>query len=138
VGDRVWWQENEPETTLSNKRTGPYRIAEALSPLNYKLEEVSGGPKIGRRHPVVHIKQIEEFAQDWKMPEEEEVEAIIKHERRKKKIRYRVKWADGFETWERASNLIDKGDGEPVINDALLAYWAKKKERTDLRKEEGY
>ena len=124
VGDRVWWKENEPAHTLANKRTGPYQVKLVISPINYELAEVNGGPAIGRRHPVVHIQQIEEFEQEWPGAPEWEVERILSHKRRKKTVRYEVLWVGGAITWEPLKNLIDKEDnGTTTVSDPLIAYW---------------
>jgi hypothetical protein len=124
VGDRVWWKENEPAHTLANKRTGPYEIKRVISPINYELGEVSGGPAIGRRHSVVHIQQIEEFEQEWKDAPEYEVERILKHRKYKDAVRYQVLWVGGAITWEPLTNLIDEEeDGTRTATDPLKRYW---------------
>jgi len=125
VGDKVWWRAHEP-AALEPKRTGPYVVERVVSALDYELAELPQGPKVGRRHPVVNIKHIEAFDADAREEEQEEaVEAIVKHRRRKTKVSYLVRWKDGEETWARTRDLVDKEGDEFIIVQALKDYWKK-------------
>ena len=141
VGDLVWWREHEPASTLAPKRTGPFKVVEALSNVNYRLEEVVGQTSMGRRHPVAHVQHIEAYTVEYVPTPEQAVDKIIRHRLGKKsgqRIKYLAKWSDGTKTWEPKENFIDlpEGDGaEPVINEALEAYWGT---REGLRRREGY
>lgn len=125
VGDKVWWRAHEP-AALEPKRTGPYVVERVVSALDYELAELPQGPRVGRRHPVVNIKHIEAFDADAREEEQEEaVEAILKHRRRKTKVSYLVRWKDGDETWSRTRDLVDKEGDEFIILQALKDYWKK-------------
>jgi len=124
AGDKVWWREHDV-TALQPKRTGPYVIKRVVSKLDYELEELPQGPKIGRRHSVVNIQHLERFEAAEIREAEEVVEKIVNHRRRKNKVKYLVKWQDGSETWEPTAHLIDKDGGEFVVNKELKDYWRK-------------
>jgi hypothetical protein len=124
VGDKVWWREHEP-AALQPKRTGPYLVKRVVSALDYELESLPQGPKMGRRHPVVNIQHLEKFEAEEMREEEEVVERIIKHQRRGRKVSYLVKWRSGDETWEPTDHLVDKEGKEFVVTDALRQYWKK-------------
>jgi len=81
AGDKVWWREHDV-TALQPKRTGPYVIKRVVSKLDYELEELPQGPKIGRRHSVVNIQHLERFEAAEIREAEEVVEKIVNHRRR--------------------------------------------------------
>jgi hypothetical protein len=124
VGDKVWWREHVPGS-LQPKRTGPYLVKEVMSPLNYELEDLPQGPKIGRRHRVVHVQHLDRFEVEEKRQAEEVVEEIVKHKRRGKKVTYWVKWSSGEETWEPTEHFLDKEGAQFVVTLALKDYWRK-------------
>jgi len=124
-GDRVWWREHEPASKIAPKRSGPYEVKKVLSDLNYELAELPQGPKIGTRHKIVHVQHLEEFDVDGGEEEEEEVEEVLRHSRRKGKIRYLTKFKSGEEIWLTEKDLIDKEEAGYLINEELKRYWAK-------------
>lgn len=124
VGDRVWWREHEPSSKLAPKRSGPYEVHKVLSDLNYELAELPEGPKIGRRHKIVHVQHIEKFEVVGGEAEELVVE-VMKHKRNKKKVQYLTRFTSGEKLWLTEKELIDKEQDGYVINDALKAYWEK-------------
>src|SRR6185369_1703728 len=77
VGDKVWWREHEPESKLAPKRSGPYAVKRVISDLNYEIEELPQGPRVGRRHNVVHVQHLEEFDVDGDDEEEDVVERVL-------------------------------------------------------------
>jgi transposase InsO family protein len=65
VGDLVWldarnWKTKRPAHKLDNKRHGPFKISEVISPYAYRLE-LSEGMRI---HPVFHVSLLESAAND--------------------------------------------------------------------------
>jgi hypothetical protein len=65
VGDLVWldarnWKTKRPAHKLDNKRHGPFKISEVISPYAYRLE-LSEGMRI---HPVFHVSLLEPAAND--------------------------------------------------------------------------
>ena len=113
-GDYVWWREHEPGA-LEKRRTGPWKVVEKLSAINYRLEEVPGKTNMGRRHPVTHVQHIEAFTEPVGPVPEQAVERIMRHKLPRKpgqSIKYRVAWSDDTETWEKKENLIDPPEKE--------------------------
>ena len=92
---------------------------------------------MGRRHPVTHVQHIDAYTEKYEPASEYLIEEIIGHKTTKRRVKYRVRWSDGSETWEPKESLIDRieTEDEPVINDALVAYWST---REQLRQGEGY
>jgi hypothetical protein len=65
VNDRVWldgrnWKTRRPAHKLDNKRHGPFRISEVVSPYAYRLE-LSEGMRV---HPVFHVSLLDPAASD--------------------------------------------------------------------------
>lgn len=135
AGDLVWWKKHEIENKLSPKADGPYVVDEVLpNRLDVRLRERPQGPKIGNRHNVVNVKEIELYDQRLPIAEEEIVDEIIGHSvkswrtrrgQRKKKVLYHVRWTSGDTTWEPARSMIDEEHGVETITTALLDYWNK-------------
>jgi hypothetical protein len=127
VGMNLWLKDNEAGKT-EPKKIGPFRLKALKGPLDVEVEEVNGGPKLGRRHPIVNVRQVEKFdVEQWPGQEEVDiVEKILAHRGGPKARSYEVLWSDGSRTWEPSRNLIDyaKGDeDEDKVNAALLRYW---------------
>jgi hypothetical protein len=65
VDDRVWldgrnWKTRRPAHKLDNKRHGPFRVSEVISPYAYRLELAEGM----RVHPVFHVSLLDPAADD--------------------------------------------------------------------------
>ena len=106
---------------LEFKWTGPYKIIDKVSDLNYKISL----PNSSRTHDIVHIARLKKInkridTQVFIPPEEDEepefeIEKIIDKKRMKSndgkmRIYYLVKWKDyddSFNTWEPSSNLVN-------------------------------
>ena len=102
-------------------------MKKAHSDINYELAELPQGPKIGRRHNIVHVQHLEEFDVDeGEEEEEEEVETVLKHARRRGKVRYLTRFKSGEEIWLTDKDLIDKMKDGYLINAELKKYWASK------------
>jgi hypothetical protein len=127
VGMNLWLKDNDAGKTQP-KKIGPFRLKALKGPLDVEIEEVNGGPKLGRRHPIVNVRQVEKFdVENWPGQEEnDKVEKVLAHRGGPDARSYEVLWSDGSRTWEPSRNLIDyaKGDeGENRINEALIRYW---------------
>jgi len=126
VGMEVWLKDNEAGKTQPQK-IGPFRLRAIKGPLDVELEEMNGGPKLGRRHPIVNVRHVEKFdIEQWPGQLEQEVERILGHKGAPQARSYDVLWSDGSRSWEPARNLIDYGkedDDKTRINEALVRYW---------------
>jgi len=123
-GDLVKLRQHKPANALAPKNVGPYEVEEVLSPLNVKVKEVVGGPKLGQRRPVVNVKHVAEFGPK-EVPGAREflVEDVLGHSGKGKRKKFHVLWADGSQSWEPRASLVDiEEDGAEVLNDALLNY----------------
>jgi RNase H-like domain found in reverse transcriptase/Integrase zinc binding domain len=122
----VWIKDNEAGKT-DEKRIGPFRAVMKKGPLDVKIEEVNGGPRLGRRHDVINLRQVEKFeVEKWPGQEEKMVEKVLDHKGGVKSRSYEVLWSDGSKTWEPSRHLIDyaeEGEEEDMVNDALRRYW---------------
>jgi len=120
IGDYVMLN-NPVAKKLEFKWTGPYKIIDKVSDLNYKISL----PNSSRTHDIVHIARLKKInkridTQVFIPPEEDEepefeIEKIIDKKRMKSndgkmRIYYLVKWKDyddSFNTWEPSSNLVN-------------------------------
>jgi transposase InsO family protein len=125
VGDRVWldarnWKTRRPAHKLDNKRHGPFRFLEVLSPYAYRLELAKGM----RIHPVFHVSLLEPAADDPypgqrpNPPPPVEIDGELEWQvdkvldsrwtgrGRNRKMEYLVKWT-GYDQplWEPAENV---------------------------------
>ena len=62
---------------------------------------------MGRRHPVTHVQHIDAYTEKYEPAPEYLIEEIIGHKTTKRRVKYRVRWSDGSETWEPKESLID-------------------------------
>ena len=120
-GDMVWlssrnFRTERPSRKLDHKFTGPYEILEAIGTHAYRLKF----PRTIKRHPVVHVSEIEPAAQDplagqiipppppviVEGNEEWEVEEVVDSRFRYRKLQYKVKWkGDDKTTWQPTDDL---------------------------------
>jgi hypothetical protein len=126
IGDSVWIQDKEAGKT-EPQRMGPFRIKEVKGPLDVMIEEINGGPRLGRRHNVINVRQVAKFdVEKWPGQEERTAVRILAHTGGTKNRSYEVLWSDGSKSWEPSRNLIDYGeadDGSDLVTEALLRYW---------------
>ncbi len=100
---------------------GPYRILRLVPPLNVELQDLNGK----KFKQLIHISRIKkcydgnrpkDYIDDESYPEsletpmepyleEQEVEDIIAHRKKEKRMEYQVKWKDGNSTWEPEEHL---------------------------------
>jgi len=128
IGTRVWLDATNIQTTapskkLADKRLGPFRVIQQISPLNYKLEL----PQTMKVHPVFHTNLLTVHKEDpipGRTPpepppieiegeEEYEVEKILDARLFRRQRQYLVKW-EGYSTtensWEPIQNLEHASD----------------------------
>ena len=114
-------QAKQPSKKLQSKYIGPYKIAEAISPVAYRLDL----PPTLRIHPVFHVSLLKSYIEpeiidDRKLPspppepvtiedhEEFEVERILDRRTKYRQTEYLVKWKGYPECdtlWEPLKNL---------------------------------
>lgn len=124
VGQLVWITDHERESAADPKRIGPFKVADTKGDLDLAIEEVDGGPRLGRRHPIVNVRHVDHFnAESWPGEQSWEVAKVVDHKGRGKGRRFLVKWSSGEETWEPLRSLVDYDGEEPVVVAALLEYW---------------
>ena len=102
---------------------GPFEVVERRGDLNLNVElkEVEGGPRLGRRHPIVNVKNVAKYeAREIPKKVEHEIERIEEHGGRGRGRKYKVVWKAGDVTWEPLANLVN---GEDVVNKKLEIYW---------------
>ena len=108
-GDMVWLEGcnlrvDQPTIKLAAKRHGPFRVAQVMSPVNYRLEL----PTQWHIHPVFHVDLLTRYNEtpmhgtNYQRPppelidgeEEYEIEKVIASRRfgRGRKLQYLVKW----------------------------------------------
>jgi hypothetical protein len=128
VGNKVWLDAKNVTTTapskkLADKKLGPFKIVEKISPLTYRLDL----PSIYHIHPVFHISLLEPYV-DTAVPNrtqdppppvvvegelEYEVEAVLDARLWRNQKQYLVQWLNyppADNSWERATNLDNAGD----------------------------
>jgi hypothetical protein len=124
VGDLVWLADHERASTADPQRLGPFKVKALKGPLDLELEEVDGGPRLGRRHPIVNVRHVAHFDVDaWPGQQSWDVDKVLDHKGRGSARRYLVKWSNGEETWEPIRSLVDVDGGESVVVAALTDYW---------------
>lgn len=123
VGDKVWLRNTEKANSLDPERIGPFEVAAKKGKLTVKVKEVDGGPRLGRRHPIINVKNVARFDSEMAKPVEVEVERIEDHKGKARNRLYKVVWKDGDVTWEPLRNLVDRDGGEVVVAAALETYW---------------
>jgi hypothetical protein len=121
VGDLVWWEDHY-RRTFGPRRTGPYEIKAKKSDLSFELKEVDGGPRLGRKYPVVNGRDLMRY----ESAKEVVVEAILEHRgslEDPKGMDFKVQWIDGDVTWEPLENMFDTNrKGLMIYNDKLVEY----------------
>jgi len=128
VGDQVWLstknlalEEGSGNRKLNPKYCGPFRITQCINPVTYRLD-LSRPMLLRRIHNAFHASLLKKFHEDTfnrTMPpppplqfadghDEYEVEQILNHRKKNRRIQYLVKWK-GYEshenTWHSASDL---------------------------------
>jgi hypothetical protein len=144
-GDLVWLRNQDPDGTLDVKRLGPFRVKEMVSDLAARLVDIPQGPKMGRRHPVVSVNDIDTYEGKLVSGDSDNYRpsSILKHKmvpigkkgRKVKRPRYLVQWSDGSSSWEPSRNLVDEDSDGIVITEVLDKYWSMK---PDVRKRDIY
>jgi predicted aspartyl protease len=125
-GDQVWlsskhFRTERPCRKLDHKFLGPFEVVGSVGTHAYRLKF----PKSIKRHPVVHVSEIEPASND-PLPgqvhappppvvidgeEEWEVEEVVDSRRRYRKLEYKVKWVGDEEaTWQPAGDLEHAAD----------------------------
>jgi hypothetical protein len=126
-GQKVWLDSRNLKTNyhkkMSPKREGPFEIEEVLGPLTYRLKL----PKSWKIHNVFHAVLLRPYIENeihgnnFPRPPPEllegeevyEVESILKHRRRGRKLEYNVKWK-GYPisetSWESEEAFSTDGD----------------------------
>jgi hypothetical protein len=127
VGDLVWVRNEKKTDTLDVERVGPFKIKKIVAPLNVQLEEVAGGPGMGRRQNMFSIRNLDNYtAEEIVRHREHRIEDVVEHAGKGRGRKYRVVWADGAESWEPRKNLVDKAeDGTETVAEPLLRYWER-------------
>ena len=116
INEKVFLKDHY-RTKLEVRRIGPFIIVGKRSAWSYELGECDNGPKLGRRHLVVNVRDLMRYA-----AAETKVDDILEH-RRDENWEFRVRWADGDITWEPIEHLYDEeNDGQLVYNDKLVKY----------------
>ena len=126
-GDKVWLDSRNLKTLyhkkMAPKREGPFEISEALGPVTYRLNL----PITWRIHNVFHAALLRQYRENEvyganftrPLPELEqgeevyEVESILKHRKRGRKLQFYVKWK-GYPiteaSWEPEEVFSKDGD----------------------------
>ena len=117
----MWWDDHYKKT-FGPRRIGPYEVKKKLSDLSFELKEIDGGPKMGRRYPIVNGRDLSLY----ECKREFVVEEIMSHQglaSDPKDLEFKVRWIDGDITWEPIQNLYDViPNGWIIYNDELLKY----------------
>jgi hypothetical protein len=124
-GELVWLFSYRKRRGLTRKLMmawhGPYRILRIVPPMNVELQDRSGRTF----KQLIHISRIkkchngsrpkdyidgEPYPENLEPPmepdpEEQEVEDVVSHRRKGKRMEYQIKWKDGDSTWEPEENL---------------------------------
>jgi len=131
-GDRVWlssrhFRSERPSRKLDHKFLGPFEIVANVGTHAYRLSF----PKSIKRHPVVHVSEIEPASDDpltgQKQPppppvvvdgkDEWEVEEVLDSRKRYGHLEYRVKWVGEDEsTWQPAEDLGNAQDAVSLFH----------------------
>jgi hypothetical protein len=120
IGEKVFLKDHY-RGALDGRRTGPFEIVDKKSDWSYELGECDGGPKLGRRHRVVNVRDLMKY-----MVAETKVDMITDH-RHDDIWEFLVRWQDGDVTWEPVEHLYDvEKSGQIVYNDKLVDYAATK------------
>lgn len=118
VGDKVLVSTKDYQTSeksLAPRYIGPFKIAEVLSPVTFRL---TMGSQYRQYHPVFHASKLVPYVQtEDRSPSPElsedddrewEVSEILNHRKRRGKLEYLVQWSDTTskdDTWEPEENL---------------------------------
>lgn len=115
------FQTERPSCKLDHKFLGPFEVLAAVGTHAYRLRF----PKDIKRHPVIHVSEIEPAAgdplpgQEHPPPppvviegeEEWEVEEVLDSRKRYGRLQYKVKWlGDEETTWQPAEDLENAQD----------------------------
>src|ERR1700754_4681089 len=126
IGDLVWLEgrhlrTNQPTTKLVPRRHGPFKVAQVMSAVNYRLEL----PTQWSIHPVFHTDLLTPYHEtpthghNYQRPppdlvdgeEEYEVEKVLdqRHSGRRRKLQYLIKWKgypDSENQWVDATDVF--------------------------------
>ena len=127
VGDLVWMRNEDRKNKLERQRVGPFKIKQKIGEVTVELEDVQGATaKLGRRSKVQSVRNIAPYeAKEITKDKEYIVKEILAHRNKGRAREFHVLWDTGVSTWEKRSNLVDTINGEEIVNDALVKYYAR-------------
>ncbi len=127
VGDLVWMRNEERKNKLDKQRVGPFKIKQKIGEVTVELEDVEGAAaKLGRRSKVQSVRNIAPYeAKEITKDKEYIVKDILAHRNKGSAREFLVLWDTGVSTWEKRKYLVDTINGEEIVNDALLKYYAR-------------
>ena len=126
-GDLVWLISRLPEDSLAPKKEGPFKVNEVTGPVNVRLEQVEGGPTLGRRKEIFSVRNLEKYDHKTVYRQKElVVKSILGHEGNGRGRKYKVFWEDDSISMEPRKQLVDKEiDGKETVNEELINYWKR-------------
>jgi Integrase zinc binding domain/RNase H-like domain found in reverse transcriptase len=126
VGDLVALPKNDRSHKLEAFKVGPFKIKQKVGDLDVVLEEVDGGPQLGRRPKLQSIRNVERYTPKEILREEEyRVKDIVGHKGSGRGRKYHVVWANGSTSLEPRKNLVDSVNGKETVVEALVQYWKR-------------
>ena len=127
VGDLVWMRNEDRKNKLERQRVGPFKIKQKIGEVTVELEDVQGAAaKLGRRSKVQSVRNIAPYeAKEITKDKEYTVKDILAHRNKGRAREFLVLWDTGVSTWEKRKYLVDNINGEEIVNEALVKYYAR-------------